>query len=113
MAGEHLIGDDPMGRSLHPANGGIAQSSLGGWGHTDITRVRNRLAVCKLPNGHYGRARSLARLGRAPSGTTPWRAFSRLSSLVFSRTASQLRIRCCVSGVQKTPSRRRARVIAV
>lgn len=83
-------------------------------GHRDVTGVQGRLtAGTRSTVVGYGRGRSLVLLGRAPSGTTPRRAFSRLSSLVFSRTASRLRIRCCVSGVQKTPSRRRARVIAV
>jgi hypothetical protein len=102
-------------RAVIPANDGIARGVCQAAGsHMEFTGVQGRLtAGTRSRVDGYGRGRSLVLLGRAPTGTTPRRAFSRLSSLVFSRTASRLRIRCWVSAVQKTASRRRARVIAV
>lgn len=63
--------------------------------------------------GAYGSCRIFWRFGRFSTGIKPRRTFSSCSSFMFSRTARWPRIRCCVSGVQNTSRRSRARVIAV
>jgi hypothetical protein len=125
--------DDSIGTAVWPDSvpgaGRVAPNAAAGMthfeGHRSMTRAwlppssgdhkkqRPANALPRLRVQSYGRERCLVLRGRTLTGTTPRRALSRLSSLTFSRTSRRLRIRCWVSAVQKTSSRRRARVIAV